>query len=154
MKQAVLLSIKPKWVGLIASGKKIVEIRKTRPVGHFVTLQKTNPKETILNTYGLEDDKTYKVDVVPVEHNIKDFGGLINMILPIHVNPNGWFVNFMSKRITMPGEKESYTVYGSVLNNKGLILNPEWTASGFNEGVRVLKDFGSRLYLVNQDETH
>ena len=31
MNQAVLLSIKPKWVGLIASGKKIVEIRKTRP---------------------------------------------------------------------------------------------------------------------------
>ena len=31
MEQAVLLSIKPKWVGLIASGKKIVEIRKTRP---------------------------------------------------------------------------------------------------------------------------
>lgn len=31
MKQAVLLSIQPKWVRLIASGEKIVEIRKTRP---------------------------------------------------------------------------------------------------------------------------
>lgn len=29
--KAVLMSIRPKWCGLIASGKKIVEIRKTRP---------------------------------------------------------------------------------------------------------------------------
>ena len=31
MKQAVLISIKPEWVRLIESGKKTVEIRKTRP---------------------------------------------------------------------------------------------------------------------------
>jgi len=31
MNQAVLISIQPKWCGLIASGKKIVEVRKTRP---------------------------------------------------------------------------------------------------------------------------
>lgn len=29
--KAVMLSIRPKWCGLIASGKKVVEIRKTRP---------------------------------------------------------------------------------------------------------------------------
>lgn len=28
---AVMISIQPKWCGLIASGKKVVEIRKTRP---------------------------------------------------------------------------------------------------------------------------
>ena len=107
-----------------------------------------------LNTYGLLDDQKYKVDVVPTEHNIKDFGGLINMITPFHVNPNGWFVNFLSKRMTLPGEKESYVTYGNALNNKGIILNPEWTASGMNEGVRILKDFGSRLYLIKADEAH
>ena len=31
MKEAVLLSIRPKWVELIASGEKTVEVRKTRP---------------------------------------------------------------------------------------------------------------------------
>ena len=128
--------------------------KKDSVVGHFVTLQKTNPKETILNTYGLIDEQQYKVDVVPVEHNIKDFGGLINMIMPVHVNPNGWLVNFISKRMTLPGEKESYVTYGNALNNKGVILNPEWTASGMNEGVRILKDFGSRLYLIKTNETH
>ena len=54
----------------------------------------------------------------------------------------------------MPGEKDDYTVFGSVLNNRGLILNPEWSASGLNDYVRVLGDFGSRIYLVTLDETH
>ena len=31
MRKAVLISIRPKWCSLIASGKKTVEIRKTRP---------------------------------------------------------------------------------------------------------------------------
>lgn len=31
MKQAVMISIHPKWCELIASGKKTVEVRKTRP---------------------------------------------------------------------------------------------------------------------------
>ena len=62
-------------------------------VAHFNTIQKTNPPEGILNTYGLIDDQQYHVSVVPVEHNIHDFGGLINMITPFHVNPNGWLVN-------------------------------------------------------------
>ncbi len=123
-------------------------------VAHFNTLQKTNPPEGILNTYGLIDDQEYHVSVVPVEHNLHDFGGLVNMITPFHVNPNGWLVNFLSKHMTLPGEKEEYTVYGSSLNNKGIILNPEWTASGMNEGVRILKDFGSRMYIINANETH
>ena len=32
MEQAVLISIKPKWVSLIASGEKTVEVRKTSPL--------------------------------------------------------------------------------------------------------------------------
>lgn len=31
MSKAVLISIQPKWCELIASGKKTVEVRKTRP---------------------------------------------------------------------------------------------------------------------------
>ena len=123
-------------------------------VGHFNVLQKTNAPEAILDTKGLLDDKQYTVEVVPVEHNIHEFGGLINMLTPFHVNPNGWLVNLLSKHTTIPSEKEEYLVYGSVLNNHGLILNPEWSASGMNEGVRILEDFGSRIYLIYQHETN
>ena len=123
-------------------------------VGHFNVLQKTNAPEAILDAKGLLIDKQYNVAFVPIEHNIHEFGGLVNMLTPFHMNPNGWLVNVLSKHMTLPGEKDEYLVYGSVLNNRGLILNPEWSASGMNEGVRILEDFGSRLYLINLHETN
>ncbi len=128
--------------------------KKTSIIGHFNVLQLTHAPETILNANGLLDEQKYTVGVVALEHNIKEFGGLINMLTPIHLNPNGWLVNVLSKKMTIPYEKESYVVYGSVLNNKGIILNPEWSSSGLNDGVRVLEDFGSRLYVVKADETN
>lgn len=128
--------------------------RKQSIVGHFNILQKSNAQDTFLNTKQLIDEQKYNVDVVRLEHNIHEFGGLVNMLTPFHMNPNGWLVNFVSKHMTIPYEKESYVTYGNVLNNKGLILNPEWSASGMNEGVRILEDFGSRLYLINANEAN
>ena len=136
-----------KWQVLSKDKKKSV-------VGHYNILQKSNAPECFLDTKGLLEDKKYTVEVVEIEHNIHEFGGLVNMLTPFHMNPNGWLVNVLSKHMTIPGEKEKYLVYGSALNNRGVILNPEWSASGINDGVRVLEDFGSRLYLVNLDETN
>ena len=121
-------------------------------VGHFNILQKSNAPEAFLDTKDLIDEKKYKADVVHVDHDIHKFGGLINMITPFHVNPNGWLVNVLSKHISMPGEKDNYIAYGSAFNNKAVILNPEWSASGFNDYVRVLGDFGSRLYTFKAYE--
>ncbi len=128
--------------------------KKTCLLGHFNILQTSHAPEMFLDAKGLLDDKQYTVDVVHTEHNIHEFGGLVNMILPVHLNPDGWLVDFISKHKTIPGEKESYVVYGSVLNNRGLILNPEWSASGMNDEVRIMEDFGSRLYVVKLHETN
>ena len=128
--------------------------KKSCVVGHFNTLQLTNAQDTFLDTKDLIEDQQYSVKVVPVEHNIKEFGGLVNMLTPFHMNPNGWLVNILSKHMTLPSEKEEYIAYGNTLNNRGIILNPEWSSSGLNEGVRVLEDFGSRLYLIKANETN
>ena len=128
--------------------------RKHAVVGHFNILQKTNAPEGILDTKGLIDEQQYTVDVVEVPHNIHEFGGLVNMLTPIHVNPNGWLVNMISKKMTLPGEKDHYVTYGNALNNRAVILNPEWSASGFNDGVRILEDFGSRIYIIKANETN
>ena len=126
--------------------------KKESVVGHFNVLQKSNPPEAFLDTKELLDDTLYKADVVHVEHDIHKFGGLINMLTPFHVNPNGWLANLLSKHMTIPGEKDHYEAYGSALNNKAVILNPEWSASGLNDYVRVLGDFGSRLYTIQAHE--
>ena len=117
-------------------------------VGEFAGKQSIAPSESILLTKGLKEDVMYSVDNVEVIHNIKEYGGLVNLILPFHVNPNGKLVDIASRHITMPSEQDHYKVYGSVLNNKGVVLTPEWSASG--QDVRLLRDFGSRLYLIKE----
>ena len=126
--------------------------KKQSVISHFNLMQKTNAPEAFLDSKGLLDDILYDVEVVEVIHNIHEFGGLVNMLTPFHVNPNGWLVNLLSKHMTIPGEKEKYLVSGRALNGRGVILNPEWSASGLNEGVRIMEDFGSRLYLVKAHE--
>jgi hypothetical protein len=52
----------------------------------------------------------------------------------------------------MPGEKESYLVSGAMINSGAIKLNPEWAGVGYDEKVRVLGDFGSRLYYFKAIE--
>ena len=119
-------------------------------IGEFANKQSLTPQESILSTKGLKEDSLYQVDVVEVPHNIKEFGGLVNIILPFHVNPNGALVNIASKHITIESEKDHYLVYGNVLNNNGVLLTPEWSATGNDS--RILRDFGSRLYVIRESK--
>ena len=120
-------------------------------IGYFNGLQSTTPKETILRTIGLNDDDLYQIKVFKADHDIRLFGNLVNMVLPIHVNCEGPLVRMMSKIKRMDMENEEYIVKGNVLNN-GIILKSEWAANGFNSDVRVLGDFGCRLYYIKRIE--
>ena len=80
------------------------------------------------------------------------FGGLINQILPIRVNDRGALVNTICKYKTMAGEKESYKLSGKALMSGALKLNQQWMGTGFNDKVRALGDFGSRLYYIKAIE--
>ena len=117
-------------------------------IGEFAGKQSITPKESILFTKGLKDDALYKVDNVEVPHNIKEFGGLVNLITPFHVKPDGKLVDIASRHITIESEKDHYVTYGNVLNNKGILLTSEWSASG--QETRILRDFGSRLYMIRE----
>ncbi len=74
--KAVLLSIQPKWCGLIASGKKTVEIRKTKPAIEtpfkcYIYCTKSNEKLWILNK---KIFPRLKGDIAQIL-NAKDVGG-------------------------------------------------------------------------------
>ena len=122
------------------------EDKKEGIIGYFNGLQKPNPKTTILKGIDFLDEERYAMNVRPQNHNIKKFGGLINMVLPVRVNENGFLVNQVAHHKVMPGEKESYVVSGAMINHGAIKLNPEWAGVGYDEKVRVLGDFGSRLY--------
>ena len=121
----------------------------------FNALQSLIAKETALEVKGVDDEALYEVDVVGVNHDIREFGGLVNQITPFHVNPHGNLVALAANFIKMPAEIDSYVVKGSLLSGGAVKLTPEWSASGLSDKVRVLRDFGNRLYIITKkDETH
>lgn len=120
-------------------------------IGYFNGLQSLCPKETFLKGYNFLKGKQYSVEVMNQPHNIKKFGNLVNMILPIHVNSDGSLINLVSKHISLPMEKESFKVDGELLN-RGVQLKSEWAGNGYDDNVRVLGDFGARLYFIKMVE--
>ncbi len=119
-------------------------------LGYFNSLQKMNPSLLELKVPNLNEDYMYNIKVRKQEHNIHLFGGLINQILPFRMDERGFIVNTVANYKTFPGEKEEYTLSGRALMSGALKLNNEWCGTGINDGVRVLGDFGSRVYYIKK----
>ena len=126
--------------------------KKEAVMGYFNGLQKMNPSLDEIKLYGLDNKTIYSFNVLHHEHNIHLFGGLVNMVLPIKVDERGFLINTVANHMTMPGEKEEYLISGSALMNGALKLKNQWCGTGFNEDVRVLGDFGSRVYYIKAKE--
>jgi len=127
------------------------EDRKEGIISYFQGLGKANPSVDILQGQDFIDDVLYHVSARHQETNIKTFGGLLNMALPVNLNEDGRIIDLISKHKTIEellkkSYDENYDVYGDAINNGAIKLSPQWAGTGFNEHVRVLADFGSRLY--------
>lgn len=119
-------------------------------IGYFNGLQRANTPITILKACDFINKELYLVKTKKVAHNIKLFGSLINYVSPVKLNENGLIVEEISKYKPIEGEYEEYRVSGDMLNNGAIKLKQEWAGVGFNENVRVLGDFGSRLYYIKK----
>lgn len=133
-----------------ASWMVINDDKKEAIVNYVNSLQSANPITTILRTTAFDDNKMYTIDVREVKINLKIFGSLVNMVSPVRLNENGAIFEIISRHYEMNGEKESYVVSGSMLNNGAIKLNPEWAGVGYSESVRLLGDFGSRMYYIKE----
>ena len=122
--------------------------KKEALLGYFNGLQKINPTIDEIKLFGLDPNVKYEFQVREQQHNIHLFGGLVNQVLPIKVNEQGFLVYEVAKHMTIPGEHEKYTLSGKALMSGALKLKQQWMATGFNDDVRVLGDFGSRVYYI------
>lgn len=101
-------------------------------------------------TKGLAADKIYHFTNRQQIFNLKEFGDLINMISPIHIKKDSLAHNIIAMVKKMPGEVEDSTAYGDVFNHAGVKLKPAFGGTGYNDNVRLFKDYASRLYLWEQ----
>ena len=137
----------------IDSERKMMEAlgEKDSLVAIYSKIQKPNPMEERLRCFGLEEETLYHYETRKESIPLRRFGNLINYVLPFHINPDGTLIAAVSKRRNMTTEKEVGIASGSVLGDMGCVLAQEWSGVGYDDRVRLMGDFGARLYLIKKN---
>ncbi len=102
-----------------------------------------------LYAHGLKEDKIYAIDAREFNHNIKQFGNLLNYVLPVRVNTEGILVHTVSKHRGFKEGIQNYRASGRALRY-GINLNNLFLGSGFDEHLRLSLDYGSDLFLIKE----
>jgi alpha-galactosidase len=117
--------------------------------GVFQTLSTAAEGNDILPLSGLNESKRYCMQTKPQRVFIRRFGGLVNHLLPFPINPNGALFRWADRLYAMRDSVERYTASGKTLM-QGVHLNNQFVATGYNERIRMLGDFGSNLYANDE----
>ncbi|MDD3999507.1 MAG: alpha-galactosidase [Bacilli bacterium] len=123
--------------------------QETAVLGFFQGLVHPILKEDIVYLSGLKEG-LYKFKNKEEKINIKSFGGLINMVSPVKIKLNGKLHNFISRVYKLKSEKESYLISAEMMRYSGIRLYSQFMGTGYNDKVRVLGDFGSRIYFIEK----
>ncbi|MFU8786272.1 MAG: alpha-galactosidase [Candidatus Izemoplasmataceae bacterium] len=129
----------------------VVDETKSKAIfGVFQGLTTPNPPFQSFKLTGLDDTKNYHVTMRKQYENLKRFGDLIKHAMPIKLDANKSVFNFLANRYLL--EVEPFETYesGRNLMHKGLVLPHRLTGTGYHEKARLMLDFSSRLYLIEE----
>lgn len=117
---------------------------------YYQDKQISHPNDDIIKTFKLSEDTYYKVSVRKQKINIKAFGNLINHVTPIEIKNDGMIQHFISKVYSYETENEEFFAYGDMLNEVGFMPKEQFSGCGFNENVRLMGDYSSRLFIIDK----
>ena len=101
---------------------------------------------------GLNNDTKYLFYNRELTFNIKEFGGLVNQVAPIHIKMNSLLHEMIAKFVKMPGEKECCISSGKLLMESGVKLKQGFGGTGYTQEIRFSQDFSSRMYFMEMVE--
>ena len=113
-------------------------------------LTHANAQWCVLKPMGLDPDTKYHLEGRKVKFDLRDFGGLVNYVAPIHVKQDGFLHKLIAKFYKMNAETESHNMYGDAMMYAGVHLRSAFASCGFNENMRYYPDFGSRIYTIEK----
>jgi len=119
-------------------------------LGLFQGLHRPNPGYQKVKLYGLDPNKTYRITGRIQYENLKRFGALIHNALPLKIKPFGNLFNTLSNHYLFKVETTELTVKGDILLQQGISLSYRFTSSGYDKHLRILPDFSSRLYMIEE----
>lgn len=99
---------------------------------------------------GLSPKGIYRLTVRPTQLDLRAFGGLVNMISPVHIRQGSLAESVAARAVELRSETEDLTASGGVLMTCGAYLKQGFSGTGYDQGTRVMGDCGSRLYLLER----
>ena len=129
----------------------VVSPDKTKAVSMTMqVLTHANAQWCVLKPVGLDPDFRYHLEGRDMKFDLREFGGLVNYVAPIHVKQDGFLHKLIAKFYKMNAEKESHDMYGDAMMYAGVHLRSAFASCGFNENMRYYPDFGSRIYTIEK----
>lgn len=125
---------------------------KTSIVLDFYGLNKANPGKDILKLRGLDKNKKYHISARQQNEDIRQYGDLTAQAMPIKIKATSPLFAFVANRYIYKTEKFTSIVQGDILMQSGVNLHPRFLASGHHSSLRIMPDFGSRLYVIREVE--
>ena len=129
----------------------VVSPDKTRAVS--MTMQMfTHPNTQwgVLKPSGLEEGFKYHIEGRSLRFDLREFGGLINYVAPIHVRQDSLQHRTIAKFYKMNSEKEEHDMYGDAMMYAGVHLRSAFASGGYNGNMRYYPDYGSRIYTIEK----
>ena len=121
--------------------------------GVFHGCQSAVPPYEYLRIRGLDRTKTYRFHTRPQTLRVGQFGDLIKHVSPVSLNPNGIVLRTADKHITLPDGVHEGTASGTALT-AGIPMLPCFRGTGYDGGQRTQLDFGSNLYVIEEEINH
>lgn len=117
--------------------------------GFFQTVSYASDSADFLPLTGLKPEARYSLKTFPQSLFIKRFGGLVKHILPFSPDPDGLLLRTANRHYSMTDCIESYEGYGDMFMS-GILLNNQFMGTWYNNRTRLLGDFGSNLYFIEE----
>lgn len=127
----------------------VSEDKRTAVAGFFQTLAEAAPKYDVLRLKGLDENLTYEMMTVPSSLPLNVFGYLIKHALPVKLRHDGFIMRTVSKFFMLKNSVERYTAGGGMFMSAGVRLSQQFSGTGYTKDIRLLKDFGSQIYILN-----
>ena len=127
-----------------------VQREGTSLVGVFRRLLPAAPGWEYLRLKDLQGEKRYRLCSRSQKLRIGQFGSLVKHVAPVNLDPNGIVLRTADRHFTLPDGTQALSASGSALM-AGVPLLPLFRGTGYDENQRTLTDFGSELFIIEEE---
>ena len=119
-------------------------------LGYYQILAHPNPGPERYRLQGLDDSVLYKIINRQQYLDIRQFGELINMVLPVEIKTDGLIHSNLADNYLYELENTEFSAYGDQLQNSGLSPKHQFYGTGLSNQNAFIGDFGSRIFLLEE----